>query len=49
MIDLGPKFSEILAMLLFLADDIKVTLGNHLLRIRNLFATGRGFFMFPVE
>src|SRR6056300_24086 len=49
MIEFGEKFSEILAILLFFADAMKVTLGNHLLKIRNLFATGRGFFIFPTE
>jgi hypothetical protein len=49
MMELEPKFSVIFAMLLFLADDIKVTFGNHLLKIRSLFATGRGFFIFPTE
>src|SRR6056300_1429850 len=47
--EFGEKFSEILTILLFFADDTKVTLGNHLLKIRNLLATGRGFFILPTE
>jgi hypothetical protein len=47
--DFGPKFSAILAILLVLVEDMNVTLGNHRRKIRSLFATGKGFFIFPTE
>jgi hypothetical protein len=47
--ELGLKLLLIFATLLFLADDIKVTLGNQRLKMRNLFSTGRGFLIFPTE